>query len=260
MSFTVATHRATLAGSHLSLAFSYTVGETKAQKEKWNATQLRGLRPGSEGGPGTSLEGPPNQLLSFAGSGRAGYTPGCGPELALASARRRRPAVGSTPPRPSCSLAGSWPEERHWQRDLMDEGKDRAHQGGVTLSGVKDTGRDPFLKDVGVQDSPLLSPSLRMLVAGGQSAGDQSMVSLMLLLSALPCKTLTVSTPNPVLRIGLPGLGAGGREGGRQETEDREVGGRATPGLSLSVPGDGDLPPSVLTQTPHQSDCFFGGL
>lgn len=51
-------------------------------------------------------------------SARPGYTPGCGPGPALASAHRKRPAVCSTPPRPSCSLAGSWPEERHWRRDL----------------------------------------------------------------------------------------------------------------------------------------------
>lgn len=51
-------------------------------------------------------------------AGHCPTVPGCGPGPALASARRKRPAVCSTPPRPSCSLAGSWPEERHWRRDL----------------------------------------------------------------------------------------------------------------------------------------------
>lgn len=54
-----------------------------------------------------------------------GYRPGCGPELALMSARRKRPAVCNIPPRPLCSPAGSWPEERRWPRDLMRKGKKR---------------------------------------------------------------------------------------------------------------------------------------
>lgn len=52
-----------------------------------------------------------------------GYRPGCGPEPALKSARRRRPAACSTQPRPSCSLVGSWPVGQHWWCDL--ESKNR---------------------------------------------------------------------------------------------------------------------------------------
>lgn len=47
-----------------------------------------------------------------------GYRPGWGPAPALASARRRQPAAGSTPPRPWCSPAGCWPGARRWRRDL----------------------------------------------------------------------------------------------------------------------------------------------
>lgn len=54
-----------------------------------------------------------------------GYRPGWGPALALTSARRRRPAAGSTPPRPWCSPAGCWPEARRWRRDLMDKAESR---------------------------------------------------------------------------------------------------------------------------------------
>lgn len=50
-----------------------------------------------------------------------GYRPGCGPEPALKSARRWRPAACSTPPRPSSSLVGSWPEGQHWWYDLDDK-------------------------------------------------------------------------------------------------------------------------------------------
>lgn len=49
--------------------------------------------------------------------GQCPTVPGCGPELALMSARRKRPAVCNIPPRPLCSPAGSWPEERRWPRD-----------------------------------------------------------------------------------------------------------------------------------------------
>ena len=47
-----------------------------------------------------------------------GYRPGWGPAPALTSARRRRPAAGSTPPRPWCSPVGCWPGARRWRRDL----------------------------------------------------------------------------------------------------------------------------------------------
>lgn len=50
-----------------------------------------------------------------------GYRPGCGPEPALKSAHRRRPAACSTQPRPSCSLGGSWPVGQHWWDDLEDK-------------------------------------------------------------------------------------------------------------------------------------------
>lgn len=54
-----------------------------------------------------------------------GYRPGWGPAPALTSARRRRPAAGSTPPRPWCSPAGCWPEARRWRRDLMGKADSR---------------------------------------------------------------------------------------------------------------------------------------
>lgn len=50
------------------------------------------------------------------------YRPGCGPAPALMSARRRRPAAGSTLPRPLCSLAVSWPGVQRWRHGLGDGG------------------------------------------------------------------------------------------------------------------------------------------
>lgn len=73
--------------------------------------------------------------LGSLGSAGISYTPGCGPELALTSARRKRPAVCNIPPRPLCSPVGSWPEEQHWQRDLMDEGKNGVIRSGDALRG-----------------------------------------------------------------------------------------------------------------------------
>lgn len=73
--------------------------------------------------------------LGSLGSAGIRYTPGCGPELALMSARRKRPAVCNIPPRPLCSPVGSWPGEQHWQRDLMDEGKKGVIRSGDALRG-----------------------------------------------------------------------------------------------------------------------------
>lgn len=81
--------------------------------------------------------------LSSAGTG---YTPGRGPEPALTSARRTRPAVCSIPPRPSCSPAGSWPEEQHWQRDLTRKAKTGVTRRGTHPGEVKGARGDPFPK------------------------------------------------------------------------------------------------------------------
>lgn len=58
-----------------------------------------------------------------------GYRPGCGPEPALNSARRWRPAACSIPPRPSSSLVGSWPEGQHWWYDLDDKEETELQKG-----------------------------------------------------------------------------------------------------------------------------------
>lgn len=66
------------------------------------------------------------------------YRPGCGPELALTSARRKPPAVCNIPPRPLCSPAGSWPEEQRWRRDLMTKESTGVIGGGDVSEEVKD--------------------------------------------------------------------------------------------------------------------------
>lgn len=74
-----------------------------------------------------------------------GYRPGWGPAPALASARRRQPAAGSTPPRPWCSPVGCWPGARRWRRDLT--GQSRAP---VTGRGrARSVCRDPFPEPLG---------------------------------------------------------------------------------------------------------------
>lgn len=72
-----------------------------------------------------------------------GYRPGCGPEPALKSVRRRRPAACSTPPRPSCSLVGSWPEGQHWWYDLDDK-EETELQKGEEMGGPSQAGRHLF--------------------------------------------------------------------------------------------------------------------
>lgn len=69
-----------------------------------------------------------------------GYRPGCGPEPALKSVRRRLPAACSTLPRPSCSLAGSWPVGQHWWYDLDDKEQTELKKGegmGGLFSGLQ---------------------------------------------------------------------------------------------------------------------------
>lgn len=93
-----------------------------------------------------------------------GYRPGCGPEPALMSARRTRPAVCNTPPRPLCSPAGSWPEERRWRRDLMDKAKQGYWEQGRACGRQRhrQPGRIPSQSLGGIRDKrPMLTLSLQ---------------------------------------------------------------------------------------------------
>ena len=85
----------------------------------WRLCTARAPGSGTEGlGGGAEAREAPASLAR-------GYRPGWGPEPALTSARRRRPAAGSTPPRPWCSPAGCWPEAQRWRRDLMGKAESR---------------------------------------------------------------------------------------------------------------------------------------
>lgn len=204
------------------------------------------------------------------------------------SARRKRPAVCNIPPRPSCSLVGSWPEEQHWRRDLTDGGKNRSYkEWGTHSDGVMGAWRDPFLKVLKRLEEARnaltpWTPGSRHQAVAPPKCPLQSVVSLLLLGLALPYKTsaLFSSLQNGSLCICLPALsapsaGCGSGESGcaharvyvrRVSTPtgswtcrpvcvwEPGLGEHRTPGLLRGAPGDNELPPPAREDS---KDQFF---
>lgn len=110
-----------------------TVGATRPELGEQHLIKLKGWEWRDRGDPTGHGAQPGTRQAQRLGGITAlgtGYRPGCGPEPALKSARRRRPAACSTQPRPSCSLEGSWPVGQHWWYDLEDKEQTSYGRGG----------------------------------------------------------------------------------------------------------------------------------